>query len=275
PGRTPTIGRPSPCVTVTVLDLHRRPVPVGVSGELAVGVAGVARGYLNRPELEAERFLPDPDGGGRLYLTGDRVRWLRSGELEYLGRGDAQVKVRGFRIEPGEVEAAILEHPGVVRAAVAARDQALVGYVVPAAGWVGDEVLAALRQDLRARLPDHLVPSRLVLVDDLPLTPSGKLDRAALPEVDWAQAFASDKFIAPRTPTERAIAREWCALLGLRSVGVRDKFFDVGGTSLLLVDLSERLELDYPGTVSVAQLFEHNTVEAIAKVVDESSGAGL
>ncbi|HEX2076352.1 MAG TPA: amino acid adenylation domain-containing protein, partial [Longimicrobium sp.] len=223
----PPIGGPVANARVYVLDAWGEPVPEGVPGELYVGGAGVARGYLGRAELTAERFVPDAFGGeagGRLYRTGDRARWRAGGELEFLGRVDAQVKIRGFRIEPGEVEAALLEHPGVREAVVVAReapsgiagDRRLVGYVVAASGEIISP--AALREHLKARLPEHMVPAAFVELERLPLTPSGKLDRKALPEPEFASA--EGRYVSPRTPTEEVLAEIWAEVLRLERAGV-------------------------------------------------------
>ncbi|HEX2189661.1 MAG TPA: amino acid adenylation domain-containing protein, partial [Longimicrobiaceae bacterium] len=264
------IGRPVPGAEAHVLDRHLRPVPVGVAGELFAGGAQVARGYLGRPDLTAERFVPDPfsaEHGARMYRTGDRVRRLPDGVLEFLGRTDAQLKVRGFRVEPAEVEAALLEHPAVREAAVAVRpgpggEARLVGWYV-ASGEGADP--AALRRRLRSRLPDYLVPAALLEVDALPLTPNGKLDRAALPEPAAAPSAA---YTAPRTPTERALADAWAEALGVERVGVHDDFFDLGGHSLAAARAVARVRERTGRDLPLAELFRGGTVERLARLLD-------
>ncbi|HEV3049932.1 MAG TPA: amino acid adenylation domain-containing protein, partial [Longimicrobium sp.] len=216
-GGRPPIGRPVANTTAYVLDPRGAPVPAGVPGELYVGGAGVSRGYAGRPGLTAERFVPDPFGaaGGRLYRTGDRVRWSARGELEFLGRVDEQVKVRGFRIEPGEIEGVLRRSQGVADCVVVAREdepgeKRLVAYVV------GDGEAGALREHLLRELPEYMVPSAFVFLDALPLTPNGKLDRKALPAPDFAPAKA--RYVAPRTPTEEALAEIWAETLRLERV---------------------------------------------------------
>ncbi|WP_164003082.1 amino acid adenylation domain-containing protein, partial [Pyxidicoccus caerfyrddinensis] len=200
----PSIGKPWPNTQLYVLDAHLRPVPVGVPGELFIGGVGLARGYLRRPELTAERFIPHPfstEPGARLYRTGDLVRWRANGEVEYLGRTDSQVKLRGFRIELGEVESSLEEHASVLQAVAMVREDVpglrrLVAYLVPAPGEALDT--AALRASLQQRLPDYMVPSAFAVLQALPLTSSGKVDRKALTA---PQASSSSEFVAPRTPT--------------------------------------------------------------------------
>ncbi|MDT5025306.1 MAG: hypothetical protein QOE61_1732, partial [Micromonosporaceae bacterium] len=225
-GDRPVVGRPLPNVRAYVLDIGLRPVPVGVAGELYLAGDQLARGYLNRPGLTAQRFVADPFGapGARLYRTGDRARWTAQGVLEYLGRVDDQVKIRGFRIEPGEVEAALLHHPGAAQSVVVARDDTgsghwrLVAYVVPKSG-TDAPTASSLRDWLRRSLPEHMVPSAFVVLDGLPLSPSGKVDRRALPAPDVAPELESE-YVAPRTSTERELARVWAEVLGVERVGV-------------------------------------------------------
>ncbi|HEY0022711.1 MAG TPA: amino acid adenylation domain-containing protein [Longimicrobium sp.] len=233
------IGRAIPDLRLYVLDPARRPLPVGIPGELYVGGAGVARGYLNRPELTAERFVDDPFAPGRLYRSGDRVRWMADGTLEYLGRLDEQVKIRGFRIELGEIEAALRDAPGVADCTVVVRDdesgdQRLVAYVV------GDAEAEALRDRLRLSLPEYMVPAAFVALDALPLTPNGKLDRKALPAPE-GDAYARGSYEAPLGEVETALAEIWAEVLGVERVGRRDHFFELGGHSLLAIRLIERM----------------------------------
>ncbi len=232
--RPPSIGRPLDNFQVYVLDAAGRPVPVGVPGELYIGGIGLAIGYLDRPELTAERFVPNPfsDGAGqRLYRTGDRVRWRGDGTLEFLGRLDQQVKLRGFRIEPGEIEATLRRQAGVREAVVAVREDRpgetrLVAYYLDAA----DAVSAAdLRAALRRELPDYMVPSALVRLDALPLLPNGKVDLSTLPAPEAIGWRPSGAFVAPRTPAEEALARVWADVLHKDRIGVHDNFFELGG----------------------------------------------
>ncbi|HEY1381336.1 MAG TPA: amino acid adenylation domain-containing protein, partial [Gemmataceae bacterium] len=261
------IGRPLANVRAYVLDAAGRPQPVGVPGELYLGGHGVARGYRNRPELTAERFVPDPFHGGRMYRTGDRARWRPDGQLEFLGRMDDQVKVRGFRIEPGEVEAALAKHPAVRQAAVLARpDEAgrlqLVAYVV-GAGELDPAELAAV---LRRGLPEFMLPAAWVVLPELPLTAGGKVDRRALPAP--ATAKAARAYVAPRKPTERKIATVWAELFNAARVGIEDNFFDLGGNSLMAVQLAARLSRALGREVSVRTILFYPTVAALAKAVD-------
>ncbi|MBW8873687.1 MAG: amino acid adenylation domain-containing protein [Acidobacteria bacterium] len=252
-----SIGRPLSGTRAYVLDGRLQPVPGGVPGELVLAGAGGARGYLGRPDLTAERFLPDAFGtqpGGRLYRTGDLARWLASGALEHLGRLDHQVKVRGFRIELGEIEAALLTHPEVRQAAVTVREiagsKALVAYV---AGEEPRPTPAGLRDHLRRRLPEHMIPAFFVLLPALPLTPNGKVDRKALPAPEWQRAEGS--YLAPRTPVEEVLAGIWAEVLGLERVGVADHFFDLGGHSLLATRVMSRLRSTLGIEVPLRDLF--------------------
>jgi amino acid adenylation domain-containing protein len=268
-GGPATIGRPISNTRAYVLGAALRPVPARVPGELYLGGRGLARGYLGRPGLTAERFVPDPfsgEPGARLYRTGDRARWRVDGTLEYLGRLDAQVKVRGFRIELGEVEAALRRNPAVTDCVVMAREDApgdkrLVAYVV--AGVEADE----LREHLRRSLPEYMVPWAFVSLERLPLTPNGKLDRKALPAPEGS-SYAARAYEAPRTEAERKVAAVWAEVLGVESVGAHDRFFDLGGHSLLLVRVQARLREAFGQPVPITHLFRYLTVSALAAALE-------
>ncbi|HLL48046.1 MAG TPA: non-ribosomal peptide synthetase, partial [Longimicrobiaceae bacterium] len=280
PERNAPIGRPVAGGRCYVLDAGLAPAPVGVPGELYVGGVGVARGYLDRAALTAERFVPDPftgEPGARLYRTGDRVRWREGGTLEFLGRTDRQVKVRGFRVEPGEIEAVLREHPAVREAAVTLLEGPggqgrLVAYAVPD----GEPVPAVdeLRRALRARLPDYMVPEAWVLLDALPLTPGGKTDRGALPAPTAAGARAGRGYAAPRTPTEEALAGIWADVLGLERVGVDDDFFELGGHSLVIGRALSRIRQELRVEVPLRSVFDEPTVARLAVLVDSATAGG-
>jgi amino acid adenylation domain-containing protein len=258
-----------------VVDRQLEPVPAGVPGELCVGGPAVLRGYLARPALTAARVVPDPfaaEPGARLYRTGDRVRRRADGTLEFLGRMDAQVKVRGFRIEPDEVEAALLQHPAVRRAVVVVREDApgekmLAAYVVAGEGASP----AALREHLRARLPEYMVPAAFVALDALPLTRNGKVDRRALPAPERG---AAGEYAAPRTPAEEVLAAVWAEVLGVERVGTDENFFELGGHSLLATRVVARLREVMRAEVPVRALFEAPTVAGLAARVEEIRGQG-
>ena len=275
PGDAPAtlpIGVPIANAKVHVLDPRLRPVPVGIAGELCIGGSGVARGYLNRPGLTAERFVPDPFGepGARLYRTGDLVRWRADGTLEFHGRLDDQIKVRGFRVEPGEVESALLGLTGVREAAVAARDGVLAAYVVTREGAGIDP--SAFRRALKDRLPRHLVPSAIVVLDALPMTPSGKVDRSLLPVPNLP---ASDReVVAPRDAVEARLVALWEEILPGRPIGVADDFFDLGGHSLLAIRLLARVESEFGRRPPLASLFRGATIEDIAAILRGDNQAG-
>jgi amino acid adenylation domain-containing protein/non-ribosomal peptide synthase protein (TIGR01720 family) len=279
PGRLPEgqipIGRPIPGTRLYVLDERLAPFPAGVAGELYIGGDGLARGYLDRPALTAERFVPDPFGdrpGGRLYRTGDLVRHRPDGNLEFLGRVDHQVKVRGFRIEPGEIEAALLRCAGVREAVVAAREDApgsrrLVAYVVsdvmsePGA----PAPQARLRETLQASLPAHMIPAAFVALDALPLTANGKVDRRALPAPATARPDLPGEHAAPETAAERRLAAIWSEVLRVEPVGLHDNFFQLGGDSILSIQVVSRASR--AGLhITARQIFEHQTIAALAAV---------
>ncbi|HEX2081523.1 MAG TPA: amino acid adenylation domain-containing protein, partial [Longimicrobium sp.] len=276
------IGRPVANTRAYVLDDGLRPVPVGVAGELYLAGGGLARGYAARPELTAERFLPDPFGepGSRMYRVMDRVRWTAVGELEYFGRTDFQVKVRGFRIEPGEIEAALRGHPSVRDAVVVVREDApgdrrLVAYVVADEGARAPDA-AELRAHARVRLPEYMVPSAFVVLAALPRTPNGKLDRGALPAPD-ASAACGTEYAAPRTPTEARLAAVFAEVLGVPRAGIHDDFFTLGGHSLLATRVVSRVREAFGVELPLRALFEAPTVDRLAARVEalrREGGAG-
>jgi non-ribosomal peptide synthetase component F len=261
------IGHAIANVSVHVLDTNLAPVPVGIAGELYLGGVGLARGYHARPALTAERFVPRPDvRGERLYRTGDRARRRPDGALEYLGRNDAQVKIRGVRIELGEVEAQLrrLLNARAV-AAVVHEDEGhkrLVAFVVPADGGCPLDDAQAL---LRSHLPDALVPARIIAIERLPLTASGKLDRRALPAPSWE----SERYVAPESEREQQLAKLWAETLGVARVGLDDDFFELGGHSLLATRLMARVEAELGIALPLARLFEATRLRAFAALVEQ------
>src|SRR6185312_1840472 len=271
--RVPTLGRVIANTRIYVLDMYQQPVPIGVPGELYVDGEGLARGYLWRPELTAERFLPDPfwEAGSRMYRTGDLVRWLPDGELDFLGRIDHQVKIRGMRVELGEIESVLGQNAGVREAVVLVQEGRMNAYLV------GVETAAltvdALRGFLKERLPSYMVPDGWLLLDALPLTPNGKVDRGALARLEVP--VEREGYLAPRTELEEVVAKVWEELLGVDRVGVQDDFFRLGGHSLLASRLLSRLQTELGIALPMARLFEAPTVAALAaEVVRERGVAG-
>jgi amino acid adenylation domain-containing protein len=269
---TVAIGKPIANTTVYVVDENMHLVPRGVAGELVIGGGGLARGYLKRPELTTERFVQSPfRAGQRLYRTGDQARWRSDGTLEYLGRGDTQAKVRGYRIELGEIEGVLEQQPGVQQAVVIVRedapgDQRLTAYIVPRSG-VPLEV-RELREVLSTKLPEYMVPPAYVMLDAFPLTPNKKVDRKALPAPQGsAGVVPAAEYQPPGNETERRIADIWRELLRVERVGVTDNFFDLGGHSLLVVQLQSRLAESLQLQVTLVELFQYPTVGALAKWV--------
>ncbi len=279
-------GRPIANARYHVLDRDLGPCPIGVAGDMYIGGETLSLGYAGRPAATAERFVPDPfagdPAGARLWWTGDRGRYLADGNLEFLGRGDDQVKVRGYRIEPGEIEVALARHPGIREAAVVAREDVpgeprLVAYVVPsrpppsavgeaAAGDRTDE----LRAFLQASLPEYMVPWAFVEMERLPVTGNGKLDRAALPAPRDVRA-AARSYVAPRNDLERAIGAIWREVLGVERIGVQESFFSVGGSSLLLARLQSRLRSALGRDIPFVELFQHPTIESLARSLGGSA----
>ncbi|MFL6336608.1 MAG: non-ribosomal peptide synthetase [Pyrinomonadaceae bacterium] len=266
--RKPPIGRPISETQAYILDRHYRPVPVGVSGELFLGGAGLARCYLHRPALTAERFVPDPFGdrpGARLYRTGDVARYLPGGEIDYLGRFDHQVKLNGYRIELGEIEAALSRHEAIAESVVivneAGEDKRLVAYLV--ASEAGRVLTAELRQHLQQHLPHYMVPQLFVWLAELPLTANGKLDRQALPEPEAEREIAEER--RPPTPVEEVVAAIWANVLHLERVGLNENFFELGGHSLLGMQVISRLKEMLQVELPLRKLFEFPTVELLSQ----------
>ena len=272
------IGLPIANTQLYVLDPHLQPVPIGIPGELYVGGAGLTRGYLHHPELTAERFIPHPfsqEAGARLYKSGDVVRSRSDGNIEYFGRLDHQVKLRGIRIELAEIEASLTQHPSVQEVVVVAREDVpgeprLVAYVVPA--QEPQPTVRELRRLLEKKLPAAMVPAIFVMLETLPLTPSGKVNRQALPAPGPLRPALEDLYVAPRTPIEEKVAALWCHLLGLEQVGVHDNFFELGGHSLLAMQLLSRVHDTTQVEVSLLSLFEAPTVAAMAAIIARADG---
>jgi amino acid adenylation domain-containing protein len=271
------IGVPLPDLQLYLLDAYMQPVPVGVPGEIYVSGAGVSRGYLNRPELSAGRFVPDPfSPGGRLYRSGDLARYRENGDLEFLGRADRQVKLRGFRVELGEVESALVSYPGVHQAVVLTREAAddptgrqLVAYLVQDASREVTE--PRLQSYLRAKLPEYMIPAQLVFLSTIPLTPNGKVDSRALLAMDTA-SHGNGMREAPQTVIEQALALLWAEVLGTERIGVQDDFFDLGGQSLLAVKLAARIRDLFQVDLPMRLLFDAPTVAQIAQMMQQASG---
>jgi nonribosomal peptide synthetase CepB len=265
------IGRPLPGRRLYVLDVFLRPLPPGVVGDLYIAGVGLARGYLNRPASTAERFIADPFAPGeRMYRTGDLASWTGDGELVFAGRADNQVKIRGYRVEPGEVEAVLAGQPGVDQAVVLARDGRLIGYVVSD----GRMDPVRLRERVATVLPDYLVPAAVVVLDALPVTANGKVDRAALPDPDFGGRVTGRE---PATAAERALCCLFAEVLGLERVGVDDSFFELGGDSITSTRLAARARRDGIA-IGAREVFQHRTPAGIAAVVaprpEPAAGAG-
>ncbi|MFI2353044.1 amino acid adenylation domain-containing protein, partial [Streptomyces sp. NPDC019443] len=273
----PPIGAPIDNTRTYVLDERLNPVPVGVAGELYIAGTGVARGYGGRPALTAERFVPDPytGDGSRMYRSGDRARWLADGQLDFIGRADDQVKVRGFRIEPGEIEAVLAAHPQIRSAVVTAHgdteDRRLVAYLVPADQAEGIPSVNDIRDHVQRSLPAFMVPAVFMELAALPLTANGKIDRAALPMPDAAARVGSpEAYVPPRIGVEQVLAGVWAQVLGVERVGAEDNFFELGGDSISSIRVVARAR-ELGVHVTVAQLFDHQTVAGLASVASGES----
>ncbi|MBR8840561.1 MAG: amino acid adenylation domain-containing protein [Stigonema ocellatum SAG 48.90 = DSM 106950] len=287
------LGRPLGNTQVYILDNHLQPVPIGVSGELYIGGDSLARGYLNHPELTSQRFIPNPfsdEFGSRLYKTGDSARYLSDGNIEFLGRIDHQVKIRGFRIELGEIEMLLAQHTDVKETVVLLREDSpgekqLVAYVVPSTECrrlhgnsnsqiktqdlaISSELIPQLRNFLRKKLPEYMMPSALVLLEALPLSPSGKIDRRALPAPNTLTSNLDVGFVPPRTPTEEVVVGIWSQVLGREQVGIHDNFFDIGGHSLLATQVISRLRNAFMVELPLRSLFEDPTVASLVERIE-------
>jgi acyl-coenzyme A synthetase/AMP-(fatty) acid ligase/acyl carrier protein len=274
------IGAPLPDLQVYLLDQKMQPVPIGVPGEIFVGGAGLSQGYLNRPDLSAERFVPNlfnAQAGERLYRSGDLARYLSNGELEYLGRRDHQVKMRGFRIELGEIEASLNEYPGVRQAVVLLRQDweetssqkssQLVAYLVAET----ELPIEKLRNYLKVRLPEYMLPGAFVFLPELPLTSNGKVDRNALPK-PAAQGFLNEQdYLTPLTAFEQILSRLWAEALNIERVGLKDNFFQLGGHSLLAIRIIYRIEDLFDMKLELQTLFDNPIFEDFARLILENS----
>jgi acyl carrier protein len=264
------IGKPMPDLQVYVLDPKQQPVPVGIPGELYVGGAGLSRNYLNRSELTAERFIPDPfsgEVGARLYKSGDLARYLPNGDLEFLGRMDEQVKVRGYRIESGDIEAALNKCPGVRESVVTLHedghnDQQLVAYVVETDS--GSLTTTRLHGFLKDLLPDYMVPALFVMLDILPLTANGKVDKRALPAPGQSRPELADAYVGPRSAIEEVLVGIWSEVLHVEQVGIFDNFFELGGHSLLATQVVSRVQDAFQIEVPLRSVFDEPAVAGFA-----------
>jgi len=267
------IGRPMDNTQIYVLNRDLQPTPIGVIGELYVGGDGLTKGYLHRPELTQERFIDNPlIAGNKLYKTGDLVRYLQDGTLEYLGRHDEQVKIRGFRVELGEIATAIAQHPDVQESIVIASDdsqdnQSLIAYIVTDKQDITTQLLSYLQK----KLPNYMLPSAFVVIDALPLTPNGKVDKRALPNSEIIQPNTNKSFVAPRNFTELALAKAWENLLNTNPIGITDNFFDLGGHSFLAVRLMAQIYDKFGHNLPLSTLFENPTIEKLAAIVSQPS----
>jgi amino acid adenylation domain-containing protein len=278
-GQAVTIGRPIGNTEIFILDKVLQPVPIGVAGELHIGGDGLARGYLKRPELTAEKFIAhplNPDPTARLYKTGDLVRYLPNGNIEFLGRIDHQVKIRGFRIELGEIEAVLRQHPDINETVVIARedvpgDKRVVAYFVPSRN--ATPTVAELRAFLKEQLPEYMLPSVFVTLERMPLTPNGKVDRRSLPAPAQTDLAPRGIFAAPTNPVETQLVQIWESVLGVRPIGIRDNYFELGGHSLIAVQLMNRIAETFGKNLPIATLLEARTVEQLATVLRDKTSS--
>ena len=263
-----SIGKPIANTQIYILNKNLQPVPIGVPGELCIGGVGVARGYLNRPELTSYKFIQNPFSNSkseRLYKTGDLARYLPDGNIEFLGRIDNQVKIRGFRIETGEIESVLNTHPLVNQTLVIVRedipgDKRLVAYLVTNESLTTKQ----LREFLKSKLPEYMVPSAFVTLDSLPLTPNGKVDKKALPAPDLSSINLENNFVPPSNSTEEILVNIWADLLSFKKVGIHDNFFELGGHSLLATQVISRARQVFSVEISLKSLFEKPTISGLS-----------
>ncbi|ELS02825.1 amino acid adenylation enzyme/thioester reductase family protein [Xenococcus sp. PCC 7305] len=277
-GSLPPIGKPIANTKIYILDSYLQPVPIGVTGEIYIGGVGLASEYLNRPELTKKKFIPNPfsdSPSGRLYKTGDLARYLRDGNIEFLGRVDNQVKIRGYRIEPGEIETVLAKHPQIKENIILVREdipsaKRLVAYIVPTQEQVPS--LEELRSFLKQKLPSYMIPSALVPIEAIPLTPSGKIDRFALAKINLDRQISEQTYVAPRNSIEQKLAEIWSKVLWLEhEVGIHDNFFDLGGHSLLSVSLIAEIEQAFNRKVPIAALFQLGTIAELAELLEQET----
>jgi acyl carrier protein len=272
------IGRPMVLRTIYILDKNGNAVPIGVPGELYIGGYCLARGYLNRPDLTSEKFIPDPfskNPGARLYRTGDLARYLPDGNIDFIGRTDHQVKVRGFRIELGEIESVLNQNQSLKEGVVILRedipgDKRLIAYLVPGNGNERALDTVEIRNFMREKLPEYMIPTAFVQLDKIPRTLIGKVDRKALPAPDNDRAELIREYIAPRNPVEEMIANLWAETLGVERVGMNDNFFDLGGHSLMATQIVTRLKKSFHVDIPLRNLFEAPTVANLALSIAEA-----
>jgi long-subunit acyl-CoA synthetase (AMP-forming) len=268
------IGKPIANTHIHVLDELMEPTPKGIPGEIYIGGAGLARGYLGHAELTAQRFVPNPFSpvpGERLYRTGDLARYRPDGSLEFLGRIDDQVKISGHRVEPGEVEEVIQSHPAVQQVAVVVDEEKgltrLAAYIVPRAGQAVNAF--DLKRHIRQKLPEPMVPGAIIEIKELPLTASGKIDRKRLPKAETIKTSAAEPEKAPRTEIERFIAEIWQEHLKVANIGVDDNFFDLGGHSMMILPIHERLAVRFGEQITVIDLFSYPSIASLAKYLEQ------
>jgi amino acid adenylation domain-containing protein len=274
-GQEPTIGRPIPNVQIYLLDEYLQPVPVGVPAELYIGGIGLARGYLNQPELTAEKFIPSPfdnKPATRLYKSGDLARYRPDGNIEFLGRLDHQIKIRGYRIEIGEIETVLRHHPDITEAVVLPQEalsggKRLVCYIV--LKQQSSLTINELRNFLKETLPEYMIPSKFVVMQSLPLNRTGKVDRNLLAELDGHYLELDTIYVAPRTEVERVIAMVWQEYLDVKQVGMNDNFFDLGGHSLLIVQVHSKLQEIFKKEFPMVELFKYPTIDSLARFLSQ------